>query len=147
MSLSVPTLPTISTENPQLNATMPDSTRDPELIIPTSKGVERIKPVSEQTLWDKLARYGKRAGRTACEKALCLWYTATAESTPAWARRTAYGALAYFILPLDAIPDIIPGVGFTDDLTALTAALGAIAMHITPEIKDRASEKLKTWFG
>ena len=56
-------------------------------------------------------------------------------------------ALGYFIFPADAIPDITPVVGYADDLGVLAAALAAIAAHVTPEAKRRASEQLKILFG
>lgn len=120
---------------------------EPELVIRTERGEKRIKPVSQQSLWDKLSKYARRAGLGVCEKALWLWYTAQSSKTPKWAKRTAYGALAYFILPIDAVPDFLPVVGFSDDLSALTAAIGVIAVYVTPEIKDKSSQTLKRWFG
>ena len=79
--------------------------------------------------------------------ALSLYYTAQAPDTPAWAKTVITGALGYFILPADAIPDLIPAVGYGDDLGALAAALAAVAAHVTPEIKARAKEKAAEWFG
>ena len=58
-----------------------------------------------------------------------------------------FGALAYFISPVDAIPDIIPMAGFTDDLGALAAAIGMVAMYITDDVKAQARQKWLTWFG
>jgi len=55
--------------------------------------------------------------------------------------------LVYFILPTDAIPDAIPVVGYSDDLGALAAAVGAVVMHITDEVKERAQTKMRDWFG
>lgn len=102
---------------------------------------------TEQSFWDKVARYAKWAGREVIEKALWLHYAAQDEKTPAWAKTTMYGTLAYFILPADLIPDLIPGAGFTDDLGALAAALTTVAVYITPEIKARAAKQVAHWFG
>lgn len=57
-----------------------------------------------------------------------------------------YGALGYFILPLDMIPDVIPGAGYTDDLGALAAAIGIVSMYVTDEVKASAARKLEEWF-
>ena len=57
------------------------------------------------------------------------------------------GALGYFILPLDFIPDFILGLGFTDDLAALAWALFTLRKYITPEIERKARERLREWFG
>ena len=56
-----------------------------------------------------------------------------------------YGA-GYFILPLDLIPDVIPVIGYTDDLVALVWALRTVYSNITPEIECKAKQKLFEWF-
>jgi uncharacterized membrane protein YkvA (DUF1232 family) len=101
---------------------------------------------SESGLREKLRRYARVAGQEVVERALQLFYAAQSPTTPKWARTVAYGALAYFILPTDTIPDFIPGAGYTDDMGVLALAIGTIAMQITPEIKDRANRRMRTWF-
>lgn len=59
------------------------------------------------------------------------------------ARPIAWG---YFILPFDLIPDVIIGLGFTDDIAAITLAYNAVASSITPEIKEKTNMKLAEWF-
>ena len=66
---------------------------------------------------------------------------------PAWAKAIIIGALAYFIMPLDAIPDAIPVAGYSDDLGALSAALAMVAMYITEDVKAQARSKMEEWFG
>ena len=102
---------------------------------------------SDDQFWSKMSRYMKKAGREVLEKALWLHYAAQDERTPLWAKTTIYGALAYFILPADAIPDFIPAAGLTDDLGALVAALTTVAVYVTPEVRERASEQLCSWLG
>jgi len=97
--------------------------------------------------WQKLARHAATAGRGTLEKALYLYYAAQHPATPAWARRVMYGALGYFILPLDAVPDLAPLVGYTDDLSVMVAALGTVAFYITPQIKAQAHGKVDQWLG
>ena len=58
-----------------------------------------------------------------------------------------YGALGYFLLPLDILPDFIPMAGYTDDLTAVIWALHTVWKNITPEIKAQAAAKTAQWFG
>lgn len=48
---------------------------------------------------------------------------------------------------MDAIPDIVPGIGFSDDLGALALALAIVLIHVKPEHKRQADERLKVWFG
>ena len=105
------------------------------------------KYYSEDSFWKKLLKFARAAGREVVENALSLYYTAQAPDTPAWAKTVITGALGYFILPADAIPDLIPAVGYGDDLGALGAALATVAVHVTPENKARAKEKAAEWFG
>ena len=110
-----------------------------------SEGYE--KHYSEESFWQKLARFALSAGRSVVEMALQLFYTATAPDTPMHIKAICLAPLGYFILPLDAIPDLIPGVGYSDDLGVLALALAAVAVHVTPEIKKRARRKADEWFG
>jgi uncharacterized membrane protein YkvA (DUF1232 family) len=102
---------------------------------------------SEEGFWSKLRNNAVAAGRQVVHKALTLYYTASAAETPLWAKTVIFGALGYFIFPMDAIPDAIPVLGFTDDLSVLLGAAATVAAHIRPEHTKRAEETLKQWFG
>lgn len=104
------------------------------------------QPVNENTLWQKISDFAKQAGREVIEKVLWLYYAAQEPDTPAWAKSTIYGALAYFILPTDTIPDFIPVTGFTDDLSMLAAAVGTVSLYITAGVKEKAAERMAQWF-
>lgn len=95
----------------------------------------------------KIAKLAMRAGNQIVEKALLLYYAAINKNTPSWARKVIYGALAYLVLPLDAVPDFVPLFGYTDDLGVITAALATVAMYITPEIKQQARDTKDKWFN
>lgn len=97
--------------------------------------------------WKKLAPNARSIGRAAVEKALYLYYATQNPATPKWARRVIYGALAYFIFPLDAIPDLAPIIGYTDDAAVMAAALATVTFYITPEVKAQAHSKMASWFG
>ncbi|MFT4027273.1 MAG: YkvA family protein [Novosphingobium sp.] len=101
----------------------------------------------QASFWKKLKRIAGSASRELVEKALWLFYAAQSPSTPAWARRTIYGALAYFVFPVDVIVDFIPGVGLVDDLGAISAAVTAVAFYIDDKVKEKAAEKMRGWFG
>ena len=96
--------------------------------------------------WQKLNAYAKIAGRKLVEKALCLYYAAADPKTSAWAKSVIWGALMYFICPIDAIPDAVPIVGFSDDFGVLVCALITVNAHITEKIEKQAAEKMKEWF-
>lgn len=101
----------------------------------------------DNSFWDKVKHFALKAGQEVIEKALCLYYAAQQPSTPAWAKTVIYGALAYFVLPMDAVPDAIPVAGFTDDMGALAAALGVVAIHVTEDVKRMAAQRMREWFG
>lgn len=101
---------------------------------------------SDERFRDKMARICKRAGYELLEKALWLHFAARRPETPEWARVTAYGALAYLILPFDAIPDFIFGYGLTDDMGALTLAVLTISQYIDEGVRRRATAQLDQWF-
>lgn len=102
---------------------------------------------SDDGFWGKVKGYAKVAGSSVLEPALKLYYSATDEDTPAWAKAVIYGALGYFISPVDAVPDIVPIIGYTDDLGVLIAAAATTAAHIKDEHTLRAKETLKQWFS
>lgn len=77
------------------------------------------------------------------EDAVAAFYCATDSATPLPIRATLFGALAYFILPFDAIPDILFGLGFTDDAAILIAAFTAARMHITRAHREKARAWLR----
>ena len=102
---------------------------------------------TDERFWDKVKHFALAAGREVIEKALWLYYAFQKSETPAWAKAVITGALAYFILPVDAVPDAIPVAGYTDDLGALAAAIGMVSLYITDDVKQQATRKLKDWFG
>ncbi len=102
---------------------------------------------SEAGYWQKLKGYASAAGREVVERSLQLYYAAQAEQTPTWAKTVIYGALGYFISIIDAVPDITPFVGYTDDLGVLVAALAAVAANVTPDVKQQARDKTSRWLG
>jgi uncharacterized membrane protein YkvA (DUF1232 family) len=74
-----------------------------------------------------------------------MYYSATDPDTPRWAKATIYGALGYFISPLDGIPDLLPVVGYSDDLGILLAAVAAVAAYIKDEHTVKAQATLSQW--
>ena len=84
-----------------------------------------------ERFWDKLRR---TLGRVPfVEDALAAYYCATDGNTPLYVKAVLMGALAYFIVPSDVIPDFIVGLGYTDDAAVLAAAIGAVRSSLKPE--------------
>lgn len=90
--------------------------------------------------WPKITRFA--ASVPFAEDALSAWYCAFDRETPNRVRFTLIGALAYFILPTDVIPDIIPIIGFADDASVLSASLLAVGSSITESHRAAAAEAL-----
>ncbi len=120
----------------------------PNATLPTPARVRRYaRYYSNNEFWRKLGRIAGRVGTELLEKALQLYYAAQKPETPPWARATAYGALGYLILPVDLIPDWLPGIGLTDDFGAITLAVMTIAHYIDDDVRAKAAAKLDQWVG
>jgi len=77
------------------------------------------------------------------EDLLAAYYCAFDKETPRHVQAALLGALAYFILPFDFVPDMLPMLGFTDDAAVLATAIRLVATHITPEHREAARAALK----
>jgi uncharacterized membrane protein YkvA (DUF1232 family) len=88
----------------------------------------------------RLKRVAKRIPFS--EDLLAAWICARDPSTPRRVRMTLLAALGYFVLPLDALPDIMPLLGFTDDAAVIAAAVAAVAGSITPEHREKAKKAM-----
>ena len=102
---------------------------------------------SDTGFWEKLKEFAIKAGCELVEMALKLYYVLQKSGLPIWVKPTIIGALGYFISPIDAIPDITPVVGFSDDLGVLALALASVAAYVDDEVTEKAARKLKEWFA
>jgi len=98
--------------------------------------VARNEQIVEERFWRKLL---KLAGKIPfAEDLAAAYFAATDPTTPSRVKGVLLAALAYFVLPFDAIPDFIAGLGFTDDAAVLTIAMSLVAGSIKPRHKSRA---------
>ena len=81
------------------------------------------------------------------EDLLAAYYCAFDRETPRHVQAALLGAIAYFILPFDFVPDMLPLLGFTDDAAILATAIRMVAGHITSEHRDAARAALKRGIG
>jgi len=81
------------------------------------------------------------------EDLLSAYYCAFDKQTPRHVQAALLGAIAYFILPFDFIPDMMPVLGFTDDAAVLATAIRMVAAHIKPEHREQARARTDEWFG
>lgn len=90
--------------------------------------------------WRKLRRVA--ASIPFAEDLLAAYYCAFDRDTPLTVKMSLIGALAYFVLPVDAIPDVLPVLGFADDAAVLATTIKLVASHIRPEHRAAARDKL-----
>jgi len=107
-----------------------------ELTVFERDRMRRDQRRTERGFWRKLRRH---AGRIPfLDQLLAAYYCAVDPTTPLQAKAILYGALAYFVLPADLIPDFIPGIGYVDDAAVLAAAVRTVLTHIKDSHRDRA---------
>jgi uncharacterized membrane protein YkvA (DUF1232 family) len=101
--------------------------------------------LDDAVFFRKVARSARRAGGEVIRLAVVLWVVLRDPATPKSSKAAIIAALAYFVMPLDAVPDFIPGAGFADDLAALGLALATVEYLVTPEVEEKAETLLPAW--
>ena len=96
----------------------------------------------QRSFWRKTRRVAARL--PFAQDLLAAYYCAFDRATPLQVKATLVAAIAYFVLPLDAIPDVLPVLGFTDDAAVLAIAIKLVASSIKPEHKEAAQKYLAT---
>jgi uncharacterized membrane protein YkvA (DUF1232 family) len=123
---------------------------DPKRVLDPAKAlVPSVVRLNEQIiqrgLWPKLKRVVGRIPFAA--DVLSVWYCARDPDTPATAKAMIAAALAYFVLPVDAIPDILPVLGYTDDAAVIAAVLAIVGRNLKPRHRDAAKAALDRLAG
>jgi uncharacterized membrane protein YkvA (DUF1232 family) len=118
-----------------------DSGFDPRDAIDPSKAlVPAVVRVNElrvaRGFWPKFRRVASKVPFAA--DALSVWYCARDPATPTSAKGLMLAALAYFVMPVDAIPDVLTLVGFTDDAAVFAALMAVVGKNLKPRHKDAA---------
>jgi uncharacterized membrane protein YkvA (DUF1232 family) len=108
-------------------------------ILPPEQFDQRKRHV-EANFWTALKRVVRKVPFST--DLVAAYYCASDPATPLRVRITLYGALAYFILPIDAVPDFIFGIGFTDDLAVLALAIRVVSGAITEQHREAARRAL-----
>jgi uncharacterized membrane protein YkvA (DUF1232 family) len=108
-------------------------------VLPPADLQEREQHV-RSNFWDSLKRIARRL--PFAHDLVAAYYCALDPATPLKVRATLLGALAYFILPIDVVPDFIFGVGFGDDMAVLALAIKLVADHITDGHREAARRAL-----
>ena len=131
---------------PALNAVMSDasdeaSAFDPAAVIPRDHALTpAVVKVNERRVargfWPKIRKAARHV--PFAREAVAVYFCARDTRTPATAKALMMAALAYFVLPTDAIPDFIAGLGYTDDAAVIATVLTLIGRHLRPEHKEAA---------
>lgn len=92
--------------------------------------VEDATEIIEDKLWVKLEKVGNKISFA---KDLLALYRYLLDSSVGWQRKTVVvAALIYFIVPIDAIPDLAPLFGYMDDLGVIMATLKFLGHELIP---------------
>jgi len=124
----------------------PNVTFDPEAeIAPGRALIPSVMKLNERRVeegfWPKIRRVAARI--PFAKEALSVWYCAKDDETPIAAKGLMFAALAYFVLPIDAIPDFIAGLGYTDDAAVFTALMAVIGRNLKPKHKEAARRAIE----
>jgi uncharacterized membrane protein YkvA (DUF1232 family) len=124
--------------NPAEAAVDPDKALLPAVVRLNEQRVQR-------GFWPKIRKVAARI--PFASDALSVWWAARDPDTPVAAKGMILAALAYFVLPTDAIPDVLAGIGFTDDAAVLAAVLAIVGKHVKPRHKAAARDFLDRMGG
>lgn len=107
---------------------------------------KKEKSFSEPKLWQKLNKVARKVGMKVVYPVVLLYYLFKSNEVPLKAKSLIVGALSYFILPIDALPDFLPLLGYTDDLSILVATVKNLIKYVSPEILTLTQNKIGDWF-
>lgn len=115
-----------------------------DAIDPDKALVPAVQQVNEMRVrtgfWPKLRRTAARL--PFADRLLAVYYCARDPRTPPAAKGIMLGALAYFVLPFDAVPDVLAGIGFTDDAAVIAAVAAMLGANLKPRHRDSARDAL-----
>ncbi len=122
----------------------PEEALDPSrALVPSVQKVNEVRV--SRGFWPKLRRTAARI--PFADQLLSVWFAARDPATPTTAKGIMLGALAYFVLPTDAIPDVFAGIGFTDDAAVIAALLATLGAHVKGRHRDAARAALERLKG
>ena len=118
----------------------PSDALDPKkALVPSVVKINEMRVT--KGFWPKIQRTAARI--PFADQALAAWYAARDPQTPIAAKGMIFAGLAYFVMPVDAIPDIFAGIGFTDDAAVIAALIATLGANIRKRHRDQAAEALR----
>jgi uncharacterized membrane protein YkvA (DUF1232 family) len=124
---------------------MASNTTDYSTGFPPADRLARDRESVRRRFWTKFRKVVAKL--PFAEELLAAYYCAFDKETPRHVQFALLGAIAYFILPFDFIPDMLPVLGFTDDAAVLATAIRMVASHITPDHRAAARATLMRGLG
>jgi len=103
-----------------------------------------IEDISDHDFLHKITRVPKNAGCAVIRNAVTLYVLLKESDAPTWAKVSIVAALAYFICPIDAIPDFLPG-GYIDDLAAMVLLLGQLDVFMDAKTLALVEQRLPSF--
>lgn len=101
----------------------------------------------ESKLFKKIEKVAKTAGVMVIYPAMVLFYLFKEKAVPVASKSVIAAALAYFIFPMDSIPDVTPIIGYSDDLGILLVSLSHLIKYVSPELLEKVNDRMAKWFG
>ena len=122
------------------NGVSPDDAINPEkALVPAVQKVNEMRV--RKGFWPKMRRTAARI--PFADQLVSVWYAARDPQTPMAAKGMIFAGLAYFVMPVDAIPDIFAGIGYTDDAAVITALLALVGANIKRRHRDQAQDAVQ----
>ena len=133
-------------QNDNSNNAAPPNAENSDCPVPADLS-KYEKDFSFDSLMSKIKETAKKAGLKAIYMALLLYYALESPTISTVDKAIIYGALGYFICPIDFVPDILPFIGLTDDIAVLAWAFSRVKSNVNDMTREKAKTKLKIWFG
>lgn len=135
-----------NSNDPENSGAPPSNENNSDCPVPADLNTYQ-KHFSFNGLMSKIKETAKKAGLKAIYMALLLYYALESPTCTTMDKAIIYGALGYFISPLDIVPDILPLIGLSDDIAVLAWAYSRIKHNVSDMTREKAKTKLKIWFG
>lgn len=106
-----------------------------------------MKIVNNTAMWESIAQYAKKVGRTGIRPVLLLYYVMTSSDTPKSDKFLIVSSLSYLVFPMDVLSSKrLPVIGWIDEVMSLAVAYRKVCKYITPEMEAKADALLDKWF-
>lgn len=117
-------------------------TIDQQMVDQIEKNQNCAKAYNEKDFWNKLSILPRSTIRQGLEKILLLREVLVSSGCPLWARAAVLTGFGYLIIPTDLIPDVLPGVGYLDDLAMIGLIIQRVDALITEEMRTKVSKRI-----